>query len=106
MQVSGIVNNTGHSVVFTIEDSQPTPQDHSTGNNPSSIHSGVVGGGIGGLGGLGGVHSNPHVFLGGGHDDKEDEDNQLPYPGPKKHKSPTLNITGGPLSYRYRVSIN
>ncbi|XP_076043865.1 carbonic anhydrase-related protein 10-like [Oratosquilla oratoria] len=71
-RVSGVVNNTGHSVVFTVDDGSSGPS------------------------GVGTPNTGPSISVG---PSTEDKGHSL-----GSHRGPPLNITGGPLSYRYQVS--
>ncbi|XP_071551692.1 carbonic anhydrase-related protein 10-like isoform X1 [Panulirus ornatus] len=96
-RVSGVVNNTGHSVVFTVDEETEDPP---------------LPGGVGGLVSVGGVAGSLNVgsslgrVMGGGDGLRvsvpEDFDGVYHHRGHTR-KNPPLNITGGPLSYRYRV---
>ncbi|XP_042889525.1 uncharacterized protein LOC122264600 [Penaeus japonicus] len=99
-EVSGVLNNTGHSVVFTVDEDTEEPgvpgaQGTLTGSMGVPL-GGPMGGGMGGTmgGSLGhGLGSQMGV---------SEEENMFPHPN-RRHRNAPLNITGGPLSYRYRV---
>ncbi|KAK8377674.1 hypothetical protein O3P69_013960 [Scylla paramamosain] len=89
--VSGVVNNTGHSVVFTVDEDHEDPAlDAAVGGL-----GGVPGSLVGGAGVMGGAGSlgrplGENIGVEGG----SDYLNRV-----HRHKNPPLNITGGPLSY-------
>lgn len=98
LQVSGVVNNTGHSVVFTVDEEQEDPALNAAVGGLGGVPGSLVGGrGVVGPGGTLGRPLGENVGGGNG----VDYLHQV-----HRHKNPPLNITGGPLSYRYRVRLN
>ncbi|XP_042235318.1 carbonic anhydrase 5A, mitochondrial-like, partial [Homarus americanus] len=91
--VSGVVNNTGHSVVFTVDEENEDPTLNGAvggmGGVPGSLN---VGGSLGRVMGGDGMGVHGQEEMGGIYSHRG-----------RHHKNPPLNITGGPLSYRYRV---
>ncbi|XP_063597311.1 carbonic anhydrase-related protein 10-like [Penaeus indicus] len=100
--VSGVLNNTGHSVVFTVDEDTEDPgvpgaQGTLTGSMGVPL-GGPMGGGMGGtMGGSMGHGLGSQMGV-------SEEENLFPHPN-RRHRNAPLNITGGPLSYRYRIQI-
>ncbi|XP_069162225.1 putative carbonic anhydrase-like protein 2 [Procambarus clarkii] len=99
-RVSGVVNNTGHSVVFTVDEDLDDPGSTGSvdgmGGVSGSLNVGGVGSSLGrvmGGDGMGGLGGQEEEHLGG---------SVYAHRG-RRHRNAPLNITGGPLSYRYRV---
>ncbi|XP_045102307.1 carbonic anhydrase-related protein 10-like [Portunus trituberculatus] len=94
-KVSGVVNNTGHSVVFTVDEDHEDPALNAAVGGLGGVPGSLVGGAgvMGGAGSLG-RPLGENIGVEGGVDYLHRV---------HRHKNPPLNITGGPLSYRYRV---
>ncbi|XP_068224779.1 carbonic anhydrase-related protein 10-like [Palaemon carinicauda] len=105
-RVSGVVNNTGHSVVFTVDEEEEDPAL-------------LLAGGMGVAGGMTAGNSidvGPSIPLGPGLNNLPNRlrldtglggdsmpDGTGDFSRSRHHRNAPLNITGGPLSYRYRV---